>query len=186
MFRSLLSHVDVEGELESPTMSQGEPLPRPFRHHSQCLLYRGLSGDETHPVVPMLEVLSFWQHWLWISDCISRERIHFCAGSDRKLTVTSSLHPSSGAWNLHFRTLNRSKEDCSILNALCPTIHCTPVVQRAAQQQLKVLFLLKHNFSPGCSDVEVNSRVCQNTMTSLLGVVTGATRHFLYYNHQWC
>lgn len=59
MFRSLLSHVDVEGELESPTMSQGEPLPRPFLHHSQCLLYRGLSGDETLPVAAILEVLSW-------------------------------------------------------------------------------------------------------------------------------
>lgn len=61
MFRTLLSRVDVEGELESPTMSQGEPLPRPFRHHSQCLLYRGLSGDETHSLAAILEVLSFWQ-----------------------------------------------------------------------------------------------------------------------------
>lgn len=60
MFRSLLSHVDVEGELESPVMSQGEPLPRPFlHHHSQCLLYRGLSGDETHPLAATLEVLAF-------------------------------------------------------------------------------------------------------------------------------
>lgn len=60
MFRSLLSHVDVEGELESPTMSQGEPLPRPFRHHSQCLLCRGISGDETNPLAAILEVLSFF------------------------------------------------------------------------------------------------------------------------------
>lgn len=33
-FRSLLSRVDVKGELESPAMSQGKPLSRPFHHHS--------------------------------------------------------------------------------------------------------------------------------------------------------
>lgn len=65
VFRSLLSHVDVEGELESPTMSQGEPLPRPFLHHSQCLLYRGLSGDNAHPVVAILEVLR-WAVNIWL------------------------------------------------------------------------------------------------------------------------
>ncbi|MEQ2226277.1 hypothetical protein ILYODFUR_025880 [Ilyodon furcidens] len=34
VFRSLLSRDDVEGELESPTVSQGKPLSRPFHHHS--------------------------------------------------------------------------------------------------------------------------------------------------------
>lgn len=60
MFRSLLSRVDIEGELESPNVSQGEPSPRPFHHYSQSLLYRGLSGDEMQPLAAILEVHNFW------------------------------------------------------------------------------------------------------------------------------
>lgn len=57
VFRSLLSHVDVEGELESPTMSQGEPLPRPFLHHIASVSCR--EGSQWRP---------FWRSLtgLWI------------------------------------------------------------------------------------------------------------------------
>lgn len=89
VFRSLLSHVDSEGELESPTMSQGEPLPRPFLHHSQCLLYRGLSDEETQPMAAILEVLS-WAVNIWLY--FLRTCSFLCWFWPRKITVNSLIY----------------------------------------------------------------------------------------------
>lgn len=67
MLRSLLSRVDIGGRAGISHRVTG----RPFHHYSQCLLYTGLSGDETHPLAAFLEVLSFCHRWLYVSDCIS-------------------------------------------------------------------------------------------------------------------
>lgn len=86
MFRSLLSHVDVEGELESPTMSQGEPLPRPFLHHSHCLRIDGFQARKCTLWRPSWRSLAGLCEYLIV---FLEKQIFLCAGFDPKFTVTS-------------------------------------------------------------------------------------------------